>query len=116
MVIREYKWEDLEELRKFFKMSLTELAEKLKTSRQTLYSAMHLKFRENPEETSAFWAMHVGMAWEIFAIDMADRNGITSTLDACKCYDLLLKYVREMNNQPKNKKVDFYKWYWEDYR
>ena len=40
MVIREYKWEDLEALRKFFKMSLTELAEKLKTSRQTLYFGM----------------------------------------------------------------------------
>ena len=113
MAIREYKWEDLEALRKFFKMSLTELAEQLKTSRQTLYSAMHLKFRDNPEEASAFWAMHVGMAWEIFAINLADQKGITNDVYTNECYDLLVEYVHEMNKNPKNKQIDFDDWYWE---
>lgn len=108
MVIREYKWEDLEELRKFFKMSLTELAEKVKTSRQTLYSAMHLKFRDNPEETSAFWAMHVGMAWEIFAIQYCQCFTATQKMDPHDCYNYLLWYIRS------GSKLRFDEWYMEE--
>ena len=113
MVTRQYKWEDLEELRKFFKMSLEDVAREVKTTRQTLYSAMKGSHSTNPEYKSQFWAMHVGMAWEIFAINLADQKGITNDVNTNECYGLLVEYIHEMNKNHKNKQIDFDDWYWE---
>ena len=108
MVTRQYKWEDLEELRKFFKMSLEDVAKEVKTTRQTLYSAMKGSHSTNPEYKSEFWALHVGMAWEIFAIQYCQCFKATQKMDPHDCYNYLLWYIRS------GSKLRFDEWYMEE--
>ena len=112
MELRTYKWEDLEKIRKFFKITYAELAEKLHCSRQTLYATSRGLYSE---EATKGIIQKVGMAWEIFAIYFVNSFLVTRSIDTHDSYGLLLDYISYCNEHPNDEShLNFGMWYLSD--
>ena len=108
MELRTYKWEDLEKIRKFFKLSDTEFAKKIHTSRQRIYNVKHQVYSKESVDAAI---QQMGMAIEIFAIYYVNSFLITRSIDVHNSYNLLLDYISYCNAHPNEKRMKFNEWY-----
>ena len=108
MNIRQYKWDDLELMCKFFKITVKDLMTELHGSSPTYYAAMNELYSEG---TSAHWRQTVGMYLEIFAIYYAQSFRYTQQMDPHDCYECLLDYIRYVNDSKDHAMDRFDYWY-----
>lgn len=106
MTLREYRWEDLETLRKYFRTTQETVADELHIARTTFSMIPKVS-----EERKRHYEKIVGMAWEIFAIYYVQSYRVTKAMDPHDCYNFLLYYVNEMKDLRKIDRINFSEWY-----
>lgn len=111
MELRTYKLEDLEKIRKSFKLSDTEFAKKIHTSRQRIYNVKHQVYSKESVDAAI---QQMGMAIEIFAIYYVNSFLATRSIDVHNSYNLLLEYISYCNEHPDKKRIKFNEWFLSD--
>ncbi len=107
-MLREYRWKDLETLRKYFGKTQEDLANELGIVRTTLSAVSNHTVKK---ERKRHYETIVGMFWEIFAIYYVQSYRVTRDADPHLCYGLLLEYVNDMKALRKIDRINFSEWY-----
>lgn len=105
-MLREYKWEDIEALRKYFGKTQDDLANDPLIAALAICTAPIVS-----EEHISRYEMIMGMFWEIFAKNYVRLYRVTKDIDPDDCYGLLLGYVNDMKDLQKNDRLNFSEWY-----
>ena len=106
MTLREYRWEDLETLRKYFGKTHKDIADELHIARTTFSMIPTVS-----EERKRHYETIVGMFWEIFAIYYVQMYRVTKDTISHYCYSILLDYVNDMKDLRKIDRISFSEWY-----
>ena len=106
--LRNYKLEDLEALRKYFRVTQDKIANDLHIARTTVSAVINGKL---DEQRTRHYATVFGMYWEIFAINYVRSYRVSKSCGTYDCYGYLLGYVIDMRKLPKLDQINFSEWY-----